>query len=132
MENDPTPSQREGIHLTHLKVLADLLHHLQLRFVGWKLKDRVLPLIKPPEGYGSPSSGLCLRAQQGRSDLISFTFTVQVNQKVHGENTLRHAHTNTHAHRHTRTFDWTKAHRSHHIAHAEHWGSVFNLLHILP
>lgn len=40
-------SIKQSIHQTYLKVLADLLHHLQLSFISWKLKDRMSPLIKP-------------------------------------------------------------------------------------
>lgn len=55
-------------------------------------------------------------AQQAFSDLISFAFSIQLNQKVHFE----HEHTYTYKDTHKSTSDWTKEYRSHHIAHAEH------------
>lgn len=42
------PKKTNSLHHieTYLKVLADLLHHLQLGFISWKLKDRKASLIK--------------------------------------------------------------------------------------
>lgn len=77
-----TPHYILTIHQTHLKVLADLLHHLQLRFISWRLKDRVQSLINL--GYDAvPLFRASLFAQHGLSDLISFTFSAQIFQKVH-------------------------------------------------
>lgn len=57
-------------------------------------------------------------AQQAFSDLISFAFSIQLNQKVHFEH--EHTYSPTHTQTHKSTSDWTKEYRSHHIAHAEH------------
>lgn len=42
------PKKPNSLHhiQTYLKVLADLLHHLQLGFISWKLKDRKTLFIK--------------------------------------------------------------------------------------
>ena len=113
----------QSIHLIYLKVLADLLHHLQLGFISWKLKERVTQLIKLTDDIVIlPLPLPC--TQQGLSDLISFTFSVQFDQKVYQET---HSHQHTLSHTHTYTFDWTKAYRSHHIAHAEHRCSTFTM-----
>lgn len=86
----------QSIHPIYLKVLADLLHHLQLGFISWKLKDRMTQLIKLTDDIVILALPLPC-AQQGLSDLISFTFSVQFDQKVHQE-THSHRHTLSHTH----------------------------------
>lgn len=93
------------IHQTDLKVLADLLHHLQFGFIGCR-RNRAVRALRDGGVMAS-------RVQLRRSDLISFPFSVQDGQEVRGEPvTLTHTLTHTL----TRTSNWTKAHRPHQSA----------------
>lgn len=108
------------IHQTHLKVLADLLHHLQLSFIGWKLKGRAPPLITLANDTFSLFMAIPMCSAR---TLRSYQFYFQRPDWSRGtsRNTLTHSNTHTQALSHiTRTLDWTKAYRSHHIAHAKH------------
>lgn len=116
-ENGSPPSLTGNIHQTHLKVFADLLHHLQLSFVSWKLKDRVLPLITTAN-----VTALLVMAvsMYSAGTLRSYQFYFQRpdwSKRYTRTDTLSNTQTNTLTD--MCTFFWTKAYRSHHIAHAK-------------
>lgn len=86
----------QHIHQTYLKVLADLLHHLQLSFISWRLKDR--SIINQTCSWYSFGSHCPLHVLSRASQILSVLPSASSLMKRYIKNFLSLTHTDTLTH----------------------------------